>query len=228
MRAVRAVLFDVGCTLIDPQDTHFIEATKRVCGRVLPAGAALRALAATVWEGAGSSDPVRFWASDAKAQAWAVHAGLSAYVGIPIWEELQRLDAASPLWSRVDPLAAGTLTEVRRSGYRTAAVSNGDGTLDEALRAAGLRDLFDVILDSHTCGLQKPDSRMFQRAAELLDVSLSASIFVGDDPFFDIMGSRAAGIAEAILVDKLDIRHSSFHGPFIRELSELSQFLVGL
>jgi putative hydrolase of the HAD superfamily len=78
-------------------------------------------------------------------------------------------------------------------------VSNSDGRVEAALEAAGLRDCFDVVLDSALFGTEKPDPAIFRAALAALGVAPEESLFVGDLYEVDILGARAAGI-EAILL----------------------------
>lgn len=221
----RAVLFDVGCVLIHPQGAHFRRAA-RACGHDVSETVALRALASAVWAGAADPSPPLFWAGEKKARAWAAAAGLPERDGPAIWRELERADTdESPLWSVLDGEAMSTLTALRVSGLRLAAVSNGAGELERDLTRHGLRDLFDTILDSHVEGIAKPEPEIFRRAAARLDVPLDACWFVGDDPHFDVWGSRAAGVHTAVLVDRYGMRPATWETLAVGSLAEIPALL---
>jgi FMN phosphatase YigB (HAD superfamily) len=80
-------------------------------------------------------------------------------------------------------------------------VSNSDGRVEQALEAAGLRHLFDVVIDSTLAGVEKPDPRIFQAALEQLGVNPDEVIYVGDLYEIDVLGARAAGIEAVLLVE---------------------------
>jgi HAD superfamily hydrolase (TIGR01509 family) len=103
------------------------------------------------------------------------------------------------LWSGVAERSAESLGRLRAAGLRLGVVSNSDGRVEQALQAAGLRDYFEVVIDSALVGLEKPDPRIFQAALAALGVSPQEALYVGDLYEVDVLGARAAGI-EAVLL----------------------------
>jgi putative hydrolase of the HAD superfamily len=100
--------------------------------------------------------------------------------------------------ARVFDGAAETLAALRGRGIKLGIVSN--GWTDFQMRTVdgcGLRDLVDAILISEAEGLRKPDSRLFERAAERLGVAPRDCLFVGDNPAADILGAHAVGMRTA-------------------------------
>jgi putative hydrolase of the HAD superfamily len=98
--------------------------------------------------------------------------------------------------------AAGTraaLERLRAAGLRLAVVSNSDGRVEVALTAAGLRDCFEVVIDSALFGSEKPDPAIFRAALDALGVAPGEALYVGDLYEVDVLGARAVGI-EAILL----------------------------
>lgn len=87
------------------------------------------------------------------------------------------------------------LTTLHESGLRLGIITNGRGDLQtNAIRALEIENFFDVILISEVEGLRKPDSRIFQRALERLDVGADEAVFVGDHPDTDVGGALNAGL----------------------------------
>jgi HAD superfamily hydrolase (TIGR01509 family) len=74
-------------------------------------------------------------------------------------------------------------------------VSNSDGRVEEALRAAGLVRYFDIIVDSTLAGVEKPDPAIFRPALDALGVLPEEAVYVGDLYDVDVAGARAAGMA---------------------------------
>jgi putative hydrolase of the HAD superfamily len=113
---------------------------------------------------------------------------------------LEQLHRENHLWCR---LAAGTreaLDRLRAGGLRLAVVSNSDGRVEEALVAAGLRDCFDVVLDSALVGVEKPDPAIFRAALAALGVAPAEALYIGDLYDVDVVGARAAGMEAVLLV----------------------------
>jgi putative hydrolase of the HAD superfamily len=72
--------------------------------------------------------------------------------------------------------------------------------VDEALVAAGLRDCFDVVIDSALVGVEKPDPAIFRAALEALGVPAAQALYVGDLYEIDVVGATAAGVPAVLLV----------------------------
>ena len=113
---------------------------------------------------------------------------------------LQRLHAECHLWGRVAPDTRATLDRLRGAGLRLGVVSNSDGRVEEALVAAGLRDQFEVVLDSALVGVEKPDPAIFRAALAALDVQPDEALYVGDLYEVDVVGARAAGMDAVLLL----------------------------
>jgi putative hydrolase of the HAD superfamily len=92
-------------------------------------------------------------------------------------------------------LAANTpMLRELASRYRLGVVSNFYGNLARVCDDAGIRDLFQVLVDSVQVGCEKPDPRIFHHALSALGVSASAATFVGDSLPRDMAGARAVGM----------------------------------
>jgi putative hydrolase of the HAD superfamily len=88
-----------------------------------------------------------------------------------------------------------TLATLRASGKKLGMITNGPTYWQSRkIECMGIASLFDTILISETEGIQKPDSRIFERALERCGVLAHESMFVGDHPEFDVEGARAAGL----------------------------------
>ena len=112
---------------------------------------------------------------------------------------LAALHGERHLWSATATGTRATLERLRAAGLRLGVVSNSDGRVEAALTAAGLRDCFEVVIDSALFGSEKPDPAIFRAALEALGVSPDEALYVGDLYEVDVIGARAAGI-EAILL----------------------------
>lgn len=89
-----------------------------------------------------------------------------------------------------DALAA--MPHIQRR-WRTGIVSNADDLfLLPSLRNAGME--FEVILSSEQGRAYKPDPSLFKKGLELIGTEAAETVYVGDAPFEDVLGSRLAGI----------------------------------
>jgi putative hydrolase of the HAD superfamily len=72
---------------------------------------------------------------------------------------------------------------VRARGVRTAVVTNNVAEFGDGWRSlVPVDELFDVVVDSSSRGVRKPDPRIFHLALEALDVAPEAAVFLDDHP----------------------------------------------
>lgn len=93
-------------------------------------------------------------------------------------------------------------SRVRR---RLGIITNGPAQVQSdkvALLAIGT--LVDFVIISGEFGVEKPDPRIFEEAMRLGGVTSEETVFVGDDPRFDILGAQNAGI-RSIWVNRRDV-----------------------
>lgn len=119
--------------------------------------------------------------------------------------ELEAIHRTSNLWEVVPPDVPPAL-EALRAKYHLAVISNANGTVREKLRRVGLLGYFDLVLDSHEEGVEKPDPRIFQAALERTGARAEESMYIGDMYHIDVAGARAAGM-HVVLLDPADLHH---------------------
>ncbi|MDQ3136778.1 MAG: HAD-IA family hydrolase, partial [Gemmatimonadota bacterium] len=140
-----------------------------------------------------------------RERAMAFMEALFLRAGIPpdrlddVRATLERLHVERHLWSVVAADTHDALARLRAAGIRLGVVSNSDGRVEEALKAAGLREYFDVIVDSTLTGVEKPDPAIFRPALDALGVRPHEALYVGDLHDVDVVGARAAGIPAKLL-----------------------------
>ena len=91
--------------------------------------------------------------------------------------------------------AVAAIEEFRNNGFKIGMVSNGKTPFQERnFKALGIAHLFDCVVVSEAVGLRKPEKEIFELACRMVNVKISASIFVGDNPEADIKGAKNAGM----------------------------------
>ena len=136
----------------------------------------------------------------------------------------------SPIFAtaRIDPQAIAVLETLRANGINTAIVSNtpwgspGNRWRDELARL-GLLKHIDAAVFCVDVGWRKPASAPFSHAMSLLKVLPQHTVFIGDDPVWDIEGAQRVGI-EPILLSKRD--HSDQSVTTIGELEQLLPLIL--
>ncbi len=123
------------------------------------------------------------------------------------------------IFEDVEPLLA-TLESLSKS---VGIVSNFDGLLGPILDHIGLSARITVVVTSWDVGMYKPDPRIFRTALERLDVGPEHSMFVGDSPYSDIGGAKAAGLLPVLIDRTGDAGHCDAYR--IAHLGEVVGFL---
>ena len=125
------------------------------------------------------------------------------------------------LWCVPDSDASNVLQRLKDAGLRIAVISNTeDGRVRESLTLAALASHFELIIDSHLVGCSKPDKAIFQFALTRLGIEPQEVAYVGDSYGYDVIGARSAGLSP-ILLDRMDAYKSETGLTRIRMLSEL-------
>jgi putative hydrolase of the HAD superfamily len=209
---LRAVLFDAGNTLL------FLDYPRMAAGVGKALGVPLTGdeLASHASEAARAMER----AATDQERTTAYLEALFLLGGIPaerlgeVRACLMRLHEEQHLWCSVPQPTRAALTRLKAAGLLLGVVSNSEGRVEQALEAAGLRDYFDVVVDSGVLGIEKPDPRIFQAALQALGVAPEEALYVGDLYEVDVVGAQAAGI-EAVLVSTCsieDLAHSLLSG----------------
>jgi HAD superfamily hydrolase (TIGR01509 family) len=114
--------------------------------------------------------------------------------------------------------------ELGTSGVPVGIISNSEGHLAELVEELGHSALFRTVIDSGRVGVDKPNPRIFELAAEALGVPLTEIVHVGDAWEADVLGARGAG-ARAIWFAPTDNRTLPDGVVACRNAGELRQAL---
>ncbi|MGE0464363.1 MAG: HAD family hydrolase [Vicinamibacterales bacterium] len=131
------------------------------------------------------------------------------------------------LWEHVEDEVVPVLEGLRARGLRLVVVSNANGRLGHLFDRLGLARWFDVLLDSHDWGVEKPDPRLFHHALAASGATAERTAHVGDLYHVDVAGARRAGLAHAVLFDAAGL-YPGVDCPRVGRLAELSAWLDGI
>jgi putative hydrolase of the HAD superfamily len=219
-QVLRAVLFDAGNTLV------FLDYARIAAGVGTALGLSLTGeklashapQAARAMERAGTDQD----RATAYLEALFLLAGVPANRLGEVRSCLVRLHQERHLWCSVPAPTRTALARLKAAGLLLGVVSNSEGRVEQALETAGLRDIFDVVVDSALIGIEKPDPRIFQAALQALGVAPEEALYVGDLYEVDIVGAQSAGI-EAVL---LGVPPGSLSCRVTGSIEELAQSLL--
>ena len=121
------------------------------------------------------------------------------------------------------------LEEVKKRKMLIGMITNGYGKFQmDNILALKIEDYFQTILISESEGIKKPDSQIFLRAAEKLEVLPSECVFIGDHPENDVQGAESVGMKG---IWKEDMQWKNIHAENIvddlMEIPALIDELVG-
>ena len=204
----RAVVFDLFETLVDYDDARSREFSARVarfCGRdpdeFQP-----------VWV---ASRPLRDTGPMAPYLA-SLGLGEDEIAGVlELRRDWTRGTLASPKGAAIE-----TLREVRARGLRTGLITVCSEDTVDVWPETPFAGLFDVEVFSCSCGLRKPDPRIYELALEQLGVEPGEAIFVGDGANDELAGAERVGM-RAVQAWKRD----DWNGERIDSLEELLDLL---
>jgi len=95
------------------------------------------------------------------------------------------------------PRIARAVLEAVHGTWRTAIVTNGPPDVQaRKVEALGVSALVDVVVLAESCGTGrgKPERAVFMQALDAVGVRPRHAVMVGDDPWCDVAGARAAGL----------------------------------
>lgn len=226
LNGARACVFDAGGTLVHPDWPRLRGFASEVAGRDFEAGEMERAFKGTLKAvGAEMQREGYVTPPEHRRPHWVFRRmygalGLREEECERVGERMSAAHGERHLWCGLDPEAPRVIEELKRAGLLVAVISNTeDGRLADSLGAAEIADRFDLLIDSHLVGCQKPDAKIFHLALERLGVEAHEAAYVGDSYAHDALAARAVGM-RPILLDPLDL-HPESVCPRIRSLGEL-------
>lgn len=99
----------------------------------------------------------------------------------------------------IPPEVFDVLQKLRESGFIVGIVSNRNLPLDDELKKFGLEGYIDFTLTAGEANSWKPDPGIFLEAVLRLQVSPEEVVYVGDNYYADVVGSRNAGLRPILL-----------------------------
>jgi len=125
----------------------------------------------------------------------------------------------SPEAWRIYDDALSALEGLTRRGIKLAVVSNWDERLRPLLVRLQLERYFEAVVVSREVGCTKPFAEIFERAAQLLDVTPGEMLHVGDSAEEDLAGAKAGGL-HALLINRQGTRPSREEIRSLREIED--------
>ena len=116
------------------------------------------------------------------------------------------------------------LLEKLQKNYKLHIITNGFREVQhKKIKASGIYDYFEHIIDSESVDVKKPNPKIFNHALELANVAPENSVMIGDSLEADIQGAMALNM-QVIHVD-FDEKHNHTLCPIVRHLNEIEEIL---
>jgi len=123
------------------------------------------------------------------------------------------------------PGAVETLTALRERGIKTGLITVCSEDVALLWPETEFDGLFDAEVFSATCGLRKPDPRIYRLALDGLGVEPPDAVFVGDGANDELAGAERVGMRAIGVESPGGELPDDWAGPRIRELPELLELL---
>jgi HAD superfamily hydrolase (TIGR01549 family) len=94
--------------------------------------------------------------------------------------------------------AQKALQELKERGYIMAVISNRDKPFGEELESHGIGGFFDFSLAGGEVDAYKPEPEIFRHALKRVDLRAEQAVYVGDNYYADVVGSRRAGLRSVL------------------------------
>jgi HAD superfamily hydrolase (TIGR01549 family) len=212
----RALIFDVGGVLVHADPKLIATAIESACGTQPDQERCLRGFAYCSWLAYELGVPQPDVESTVVVEGWAEYLGLHRSLATQAWAAVHSADAT--LWTRVDAQAVTVLKQLSSVGIPLGIISNATGTLDASLRRKGLRQYFEVVLDSAVVGVAKPDPAIFELMEEQIGVPAARCWYVGDS-VHEVSAALDFGYGDAFVFDP----YSFFSTTPVSRLGALTQ-----
>jgi FMN phosphatase YigB (HAD superfamily) len=115
------------------------------------------------------------------------------------------------------------LPELKRVGYILGVVSNRENRFDQQLQEMGFGDIFHFTLAGGEIRAFKPERAIFEESLRRAGTSAPETMYVGDNYFADVVGSRRAGL-QPVLYDPSGLFPEA-ECPVIKSFDQLPKLL---
>jgi putative hydrolase of the HAD superfamily len=135
---------------------------------------------------------------------------------------------------KVKPDAISLLTNIKAGGYKTGIISDCGVEIARVFDRLELAPFFDAVVLSCRVGMQKPDPRVYQMAADIIQVDPEDCLYIGDGDSNELTGAKRVGM-KAVLIRNLkedrdnvyreNFEGDTWQGPVITSLWEVIDLL---
>jgi putative hydrolase of the HAD superfamily len=220
---VKAVLFDLGGTLVNidnSKDPHVLKRILEDCGVNL-------SLEDVSKEWVKSWERLNFREMAKLLDEFWVQQNLRVLRNLRVKSNAEKLARfiASHWWNyakvNLYPDAQEILPPLKEKGLKIGLVTNGlQSDTNQILPKVGLQGFLDVVVVVDTLRKMKPDAEVFRYALEKMKATPPEALFVGDEMETDYNGAQRCGL-KVFLID----REGKLHDESVNRISSLEDLL---
>lgn len=142
---------------------------------------------------AHSFDTENFWTEYSRKRLIALGVSSSLAVDLAKKVSLHMSESYKPQ-SVIPDEVRQALSELKQAGYIMAVLSNRDKPFQDTLESHGISEFFSFALAGGEVDSYKPDPGLFEHALKRTGLPPNEAMYVGDNYFADVVGSRRAGL----------------------------------
>ena len=144
---------------------------------------------------------------DRKHYAEVYHTKLHTYLGLEAnqlqFDDVMKFESSIKVEWKAFQTTLATLKQLKEMGIGVGLISNWNHTAKDVLTKNEILPLLDHVVISSELEIEKPDERIFQHAFKLSSVSPEKSLYIGDNYYDDVVGSRKVGM-DSILINPFE------------------------
>ena len=168
---------------------------------------------------------------DRKQYAEVYHSRLHTYLELednrPHFNDLVKFIPSIHVEWKAFQSTIETLKQLKAMGIGVGLISNWNHTARDVLTKNGILPLLDHVVISSDLEIEKPDERIFQHAFQLSGVSPDKSLYIGDNYYDDVVGSRKVGM-DSILINPFERTGIEELGSDIETIANIDQLISKL
>jgi putative hydrolase of the HAD superfamily len=201
MARIRAIVFDVGGTLLfpaDPVGETYAKFARKFGVRLSPEATetafreAFRSLSPRTKGGVPRNGDDRVWWKQVVAKSMLDKSFADPAAFDTFFEEVYQFFAKADAWG-IYPEVLEVLEALRDHEIDLAVLSNWDARLNTVLDGCALGEYMSNRFISAELGWEKPDQAIYRHVVESMRIKPECILSVGDDPKNDIEGPKRAG-----------------------------------
>ena len=142
-------------------------------------------------------------------------------------------DLTAHMMENIREDTTAVLSRLKSKGYKLGLISDCNPEVPLLWETSPLAPLFDAAVFSCSAGMQKPDARIYQLAADQLRIEPTDCIYIGDGGSRELSGASQVGMYPVLIRVSVEesnnpyrLNSEEWNGPAISSLTELLELVT--